>query len=271
MRKLRAEASPWITAKAKAKAKAKAEAAATETAGPSLRSEGWRLVCGRGGGEHAVEGGAADAEQAGGADFVAVDAGEHQGDMAKDGAVEIGVVEEGFRGVGEGNVSGPVEAGQVDGSNPLTGGFERGGGDDGFEFADIAGPGVGGEAIEGAGSEAAEGLPVARDPLAQEEGGEHGNIVAAFAQRGKGKADGGEMTGEIGAEGAGSSEAAQGLRGSGDVLEGTGGGVNAHALVSGAFEEVAELVLLVGREFVDAGEVEEAAAGFAPQGGAILQ
>jgi len=45
---------------------------------------------GLGGIEEAIEGGAADAEHFGGADFVAVDAGKNAGDVAKDGAVEVG-------------------------------------------------------------------------------------------------------------------------------------------------------------------------------------
>lgn len=45
--------------------------------------------------KEAVERGAADAKESGGANLVAADAGENAGDMAKDGVVEIGIVEVG--------------------------------------------------------------------------------------------------------------------------------------------------------------------------------
>ena len=217
--------------------------------------------------EEAVEGGAADAEHFGGAHFVAVGASEDTSDVTEDGAVEVGVLGEGIEGNGHGgDGDGPVEERDVDGANPLTGALEGGSGDDGFEFADVAGPGIGSEAREDAGGKTAERLIVLPAPVAEKESGEEGDIFFAVAQRGNGEADGGEVTGEVGAEGIGGGEAAQGLGGAGDELKGDGGFGGADALVGGTLDEVAELALLVGRELVDAGEIEEAGAGFCPEG-----
>jgi len=222
---------------------------------------------GGGGVEEAIEGRAADAEHFGGADFVAVDAGENMGDVAEDRAVEVGVVGEGIdRGKRSGEGNGPVEAGNIDGTNPLTGALEGSGDDDGFEFADIAGPGIGDETREDAGGKSAERLVVLLAPVAEEEAGEQRDVFFAVAQRGEGEANGGEVTGEVGAEGGGGGETAQGLGGTGDDLQGAGGFCGADAFVSGALEEIAELALLIGREFVDAGEINEAGAGFGPEG-----
>jgi hypothetical protein len=101
--------------------------------------------------------------------------------------------------------------------------------------------------------------------LAQEETGEQRNIVAAFAQRRKREADGGEMAGEVGTERARSRETAQRLLGTGDELQRTGSGMDANALMGSAFEKIAQQSLLIGGQLFDTGEIEQAAAGVLPQ------
>lgn len=222
--------------------------------------------------EKAVESGAADAEEAGGADFVAIDAGEDAGDVMEDGAVEVRVFGEPVRGSAGDEVcggrdgGGPLEAGDIERADPLTGTVEGSGGDDGFEFANVAGPDMGGEAAESAGGETAEELAVEEAPLTKKEGSEEGQIVATVAQRGKEEADGGEMAGKIGAEGAGGGEATKRVGGSDDDLEGAGHPEVAEAFVGGALEEVAEEALLVRGQLVDAGKIGETAGGVLPEG-----
>jgi hypothetical protein len=222
-----------------------------------------------GGIEKAVEGGAADAEHAGGADLVAIGEGEDAGDVTKDGAVKIRVVTEvvgakvgGGSGRGWG---GPLESGDVEGPNPLARTLQGGGGDNRLELAKVPGPRMGGEAAEGAGGKAAEELAMVEAPLAEEKAGEEGEVVTAVAQRREEEADGGEMTGEIGTKDCGGGETAQGLQGADDGLARSGNGKVPEALVSGAFEEVAEEALLLGRELVNAGKVEESASGVLPE------
>ncbi len=121
--------------------------------------------------EEAIEGGAADPEHFGSADLIAVGAGEDARDMTEDGAVEVGVVAGRVgRGLGRGR-NGPVQTGNIDGTNPLTGTLEGRGSDDRLELADVAGPVIGDQAVEDSGGEAAQGLPVLKAPVAQKEGG----------------------------------------------------------------------------------------------------
>lgn len=65
---------------------------ATGRRGGWLRLGAGGGLAGKGGVEEAVKGGAADTEHVGGADLVAAGAGEDAGDVAKDGAVEVGIV-----------------------------------------------------------------------------------------------------------------------------------------------------------------------------------
>lgn len=197
-----------------------------------------------GGVEETVKGGATDAQHFGGADFVAIGAGENAGDVVEDGAVEIGIIDEGIDGCGRGLRNRPLQARNVDGPDPLTGTFDSGGNDDGFQFADIARPGMGGEAREGAGGEAAHRLVVLLAPGAEKQAGEQGDVVFAVAEWRNGEADGGEVTGEIGAERAGGGQAAEGLGRAGDELQGGGDGDGPDALVGGALEEIAQAALL---------------------------
>jgi hypothetical protein len=228
---------------------------------------------GRGSGEgieEAVKSGATDAEAAGGTHFVAVGRGEDAGNVAKNGPVEVGIFGGGVRGERSGRSSRgggePLQGGNIEGTDPLAGTVESGGGDDGLELADIAGPGMSGEAGERTGREAAEHFPVVKDPLPQEQGGEQRKVIAAVAQRGEEEADGGEMAGEIGAEGAGGGKTAEGLRGADDNLARSGEGKMAEAFMGRAFEEIAEEALLAGGELIDAGKVEEAAGALFPEG-----
>lgn len=195
-----------------------------------------------GGIDKAIEGGAADAKEACGADLVTVDAGEDPGDMAEDGLIEIWVV--GGEVGGGGSGGGPLKAGDVDGANPLAGTFEGGGGDDGLELTDIARPGIIGQAAEGAGSKSSKRLAVLEAPLPEKEAGEEGEVVASVAERGQPEADGGEMAGEIEAKCARGGEAAQGLGGADDDLERAGDGEVPEALMGGSLKELAEKALL---------------------------
>jgi len=159
-----------------------------------------------------------------------------------------------------------MKAGDIDRADPLAGTFEGRGGDDGAEFADVAGPGVGGEAAQRAGGEAAEGPAVVETPLAEKETGEKGEIVAAVPQGRENETDGGEMAGEIEAKGACGSEAAQRPGGADDELARSGEGKVAKALVRDALKEVAEKELLIGGKFVDSGKIGKAARGVRPEG-----
>lgn len=224
--------------------------------------------------EEAVKGGAADAEELRGADFVSIDAREDTGDVTKYGAVEGGIVEAG-RVVGERRRSrfggSPFEGRYIEEANPLAGAVEGCGGDDGFEFADIAWPVIGSEAAEGAGPESAQELAALAYGTAQEERSEDGDVVAALAERGQGEADGGEMAGKVGAEYAGNSQLAQRVAGRDEHLEGTEARASADAFVGCTFEEVAKEALLVGGKLVDAREPEQAVAGLLPEVGGIAQ
>lgn len=215
--------------------------------------------------EQAIESGAADAQHFGGADFVAIGAGENASDVVEDSAVEIGIIDDGIDGRGCGFWNRPLQPRNVDGPDPLTGTFESGGNDDGFQLADIARPGVGGEAPEGAGGETTHRLVVLLAPGAEKQARKQGDVVFAVAEWRNGEADGGEVTGEIGAERAGGGQAAEGLGRAGDELQGGGDGDGPDALVGGALEEIAEAALLFRGQLVDAREIGEAGAGLFPE------
>jgi hypothetical protein len=74
--------------------------------------------------EESVEGGAADAEHFGGADLVAVAACEDADDVAKDGAVEVGIFGGDLGGSGGWRGIDPMEGRNVDGADPLARAFE---------------------------------------------------------------------------------------------------------------------------------------------------
>jgi len=65
-----------------------------------------------------------------GADFVAIGAGEDAGDVVEDGAVEVGIIDEGVEGAGAASGTGHCRRGMSMGRIPLTGAFESGGNDD---------------------------------------------------------------------------------------------------------------------------------------------
>jgi len=172
--------------------------------------------------EEAIESGAADAEHAGGANFVAVGSGQNADDVAKDRAVEVGIVVSAFLGMSVGGSDRPVEAGNVDGPDPLAGTFEGRGNDDRFELANVSGPRMGEEAAESAGGEAADLAIVAKAPVPQQKAAEQRDVFAAVAERREHEADGGKVVGEIGAKSPGGSEAAERLGRSNDDLQRSG-------------------------------------------------
>jgi hypothetical protein len=185
-------------------------------------------------------------------------------DVAKDGAVEVGIFGGDLGGSGGWRGIGPMEGRNVDGADPLAGAFESRRGHDGFQFADVAGPGVGGEAREGAGAKPRRFL-VLQAPVTEKEAGKEGDVFFAVAERRQGEADGGEVTGEVGIEGTCGGQTAEWERGAGDQLERRGVFCGADALVRDALEKIAEVALLFRGELIDAGEIDEAGAGVFPE------
>jgi hypothetical protein len=185
--------------------------------------------------------------------------------VAKDGAVEVGFFGGGIERGGRGVEGRPLQVGNVDGTNPLAGAIESGGGDDGLELADIAWPAVSGEACECAWGEAAERFLVLLAPAAEEESREERNVIFAIAEWGNCEADGGEVAGEVGTERASSGQTAQRLGRAGDELSGSGGSGGTDPFMGGAFEKIAEAALLFPGQFVDAGHIDEAGASFLPE------
>lgn len=189
--------------------------------------------------------------------------------MTKDGAIEIGVVAGPIRGHGNRGQGGsgcrPLQAREIEGADPLTGALQGRAGDDGLELADVAWPAIGGEAGEGTGGKTTEEPGILPIPLAEEEAGENGDVFAALAQRGEGEANGGEMAGQVGAERATGGELAKGPGGTEDQLAGRGNGETAEAEVGGALQKIAQQALLVRGYLIDAGEIDQTAAGFGPE------
>jgi len=148
-------------------------------------------------GEDAVEGGAADAELAGGAELVAAVEVEDVLDVMLDDGVEIESVRgrgrlerrRGFRAGGQGEIV------RADGS---VAGFEQGGFKDGGKLAHVSGPVVLQEAGQRAGAHEDRALLIARADAVEQGLGQRGDVFAAQAQRRNGEADGGEAEGEIG-------------------------------------------------------------------------
>jgi len=148
--------------------------------------------------EDAVEGGAADAELAGGAQLVAAVQVEDVLHMMLDDGVEIEAVGahhgllhilRGFQAAGQGQVVGADDA--VDG-------FEQGGFEDGGQLTHVAGPVVLQKAGECAGSKGHGALLIADAEPVEQELGQWSNIFAALAQRRNSEADGGQAEREIG-------------------------------------------------------------------------
>jgi len=147
--------------------------------------------------EDAVEGGAGDAELAGGAEFVSFVEVENVLDVLIDHGVEGKVVE---LGDGTGLRGAIVVGGQgkVFGADDAVGGLEEGGFEDGGEFANVAGPAVLEESGEGTGAEEDRALLVAEADALEEGLGEGGDVFAAEAQGRNGEANGGQAEGEVG-------------------------------------------------------------------------
>ena len=163
--------------------------------------------------EDAVEGGAADAELAGGAELVAAVEVEDVLDVMLNDGVEVegvGVrgrqeLRRGFKAGGEGQVAGADDA---------VAGFEESGFEDGGQLAHVSRPTVLQEAGQRAGRHEDRALLIARADAVQQSLGQRGDVFAALAQRGNGKADGGEPEGQVGQQEALRGHLAQrGLRG----------------------------------------------------------
>jgi hypothetical protein len=163
--------------------------------------------------QDAVEGGAADAELAGGAQLVApvqvqdilhVLLNDRIQIQAVSGALP-GAARAGFQAGGQGQIFGPDDA--VDG-------FEQRGFQHRGQLAHVSRPVVLQQPGQRAGPQHHGALLVARADAVQQRLGQHGNVFAALAQRGNGKADGGEPEGQIGQQQALRGHLAQrGLRG----------------------------------------------------------
>ena len=147
--------------------------------------------------EDAVEGGAADAELAGGAELVAAVEVEDILDVMLNDGVEVeGVAvhgrlerRRGFEAGGQGEIVG------ADGS---VAGFEQSGFKHGGELAHVSRPVVLQEAGERAGRHKDRALLIARADAVKHSLGQRGDVFAAHTQRRNSKADGGEAEGEIG-------------------------------------------------------------------------
>jgi hypothetical protein len=131
--------------------------------------------------EHAVEGGAADAEDFCGAKFVAV-AGEEDGlDLFADDLVEANEAGFGRSGVGGGLGEGgerSVEVGGGDMGDALVQEVVEGG----VEVVEVAGPGLGGCGGEKGGVERGRGDVEGGGEVFEEEVDELGDVVVAFAK-----------------------------------------------------------------------------------------
>jgi hypothetical protein len=198
--------------------------------------------------EHAVEGGAGDAEDFGGAEFVAVAGEEDCLDLLADDLVEAD--ESSFGGRGAGGGSG--ERGE--------GGVEVGGGEVrrsvveeelecGLQVVEVTGPGLGGGSgeeggVEGGWSEAQRGGEVIEEEVNQVR-----DVIVAFAQGRDFDLERAEGVGEVGGEGAGADEGAEAAFGEGD---------EAWGLRSAFAEEAKEGGLGGGGEAIGLGEVEHA-------------
>ena len=202
-------------------------------------------------GEDAVEGGAADAELSGGAEFVSVVDFEDGLDVMVDDGIEGEAFDfqdglEAWRGVDA------IEDADVGGTDDAVGGLEQCGFKHACEFADVAGPGVLEEAAEGSRSEGDRALLIAVADAFEEELSEGGDIFAALAKGRNGEADGGKAEGEVGEEQALAGHLAQGCLGGCQDYGASGG------TVLESLEEAEEQALSGRGEEVDAIKVGEA-------------
>ncbi len=206
-------------------------------------------------GEDAVEGGAGDAELAGGAELVAAVEVEDVADVVADDGVEGEILRagDGLRLGGRGE--GVVGEGEIGGADDAVGGFEERGFKDARELAHIAGPVVLEEAGEGAGSEDDVALLIAGGDALEQGLGEGGDVFAALAQRRDGEADGGEAEGEVGQEETLAGHVAKRRFRRGDEDDAAG-----RAILQG-FEDAEEQALAGRGEEIDAVEIEEAGHG----------
>ena len=112
--------------------------------------------------------------------------------------------------------------GQVVGADDAVDGFEERGFKDGGQLADVARPVVLEEAGERAGAEDDGALLIEGADAVEQRLGEDGDVFAALAQRGNGKADGGEAEGQVGQQEALSGHLAQRSLGGGQQDEAAG-------------------------------------------------
>jgi hypothetical protein len=177
---------------------------------------GWASASVFGGGdgagiEHAVEGGAADAENFGGAEFVAGAVGEDFEDVALDDILQTIEAMGGCGGLGEIVRLRELEVvGGDDGVPGVRGRFCE----DFAHLADVAGPAVLPEYRDGVGGEAGGVREAAEDGL-----GEGGEVFEALAEGWKGDLDGGDAAVELFVELAGGGEGAEILLAGGDDAE----------------------------------------------------
>lgn len=146
--------------------------------------------------QNAVEGGAADAELASGAELVATIQVEYVLDVMVNDIVEAKIVE----------ADGRLEAGlgldigwqgKVADTNDAVVGFKQGGLKDACELAHVSRPVVLEQAGERAGAEHGGALLVAVAESVKQGLGERSHIFSALAQGRDGEADGGEAEGEV--------------------------------------------------------------------------
>ena len=201
-------------------------------------------------GEDAVEGGAADAELAGGAELVVVVEVEDILDVVLDDGVERQVdgVED---GPGRGRRFGLGGDGEVFGADDAILGLKERALDDAGELADVAWPVVLEEPGERAGSEGNGALLVAGADAVEEGLGEGGDVFFALAEGRHGETHGGETEGEVGHE-----KALGGHLAERDLGRGDKNGAAGRAILEG-FENAEEESLAGRGEQVDAVEVDE--------------
>lgn len=198
--------------------------------------------------EHAVESGAGDAEDFGGAELIAV-AGEEDGlDLLADDLIEADESGLGWmrcgRGAGEGGEGG-VEVGGGEGGGGVFEEVAEGG----MEVVEVAGPRLGGGGGEEGGVERGCGEVEGCGEVVEEEVNEVRDVVVTLAEGWNFDLESSEGVGEIWREGAGTDEGAETAFGEGDEARSLGA----------AFAKKAEEGGLGGAgEAVGLGEVEHA-------------
>jgi hypothetical protein len=210
--------------------------------------------------EHAVQGGAADAEAVGGADLVAVAAEKDIEDMVVDDVVET--LDAGFDRAGTFLLGELAERREMRGVDDTVGAiwitvWAVGPGqlDDALQFADVAGPVVGLKLGNGAAIEGSRRMAALGSAAAQDGAGDQRDVFEPGAQGGDEDLHGGDQAIEFAVE----------LASAGQGTEIAAGGEDhartfrADAGAGESLEDLAELNLFGGGELVDAADEEGAA------------